>query len=219
MLTARGWSFFLFTLVLFFFALSVGISALAFISGTLLVWFLFSWLGFLIRVQLAEGRLRLERELSDEHGLVRELWARFPVHVRVVLVNDGPMSLPHVIVIDRVPPLADRQEGRAHADGALEKGKGLVFDYRITPRSAGRLRFDGAKVLVGDLEGLFAQPLFVADGQSFPCLPPLATRLGRVPVVKRLNILPLIGTHPHRRPGSGSDLLELRDYQPGDPPK
>ncbi len=42
---------------------------------------------------------------------------------------------------------------------------------------------------------------------------------GHIPGVKRHNLIPLIGTHAHRRPGSGSELLDLRDYLPGDPPK
>src|SRR5262249_3586646 len=37
--------------------------------------------------------------------------------------------------------------------------------------------------------------------------------------VKRHNLLPILGTHRHYRPGSGSALLDLRDYLPGDPPK
>jgi hypothetical protein len=50
-------------------------------------------------------------------------------------------------------------------------------------------------------------------------LPPLSDARGHIPSVKRHNLIPLMGNHPHRRPGSGSELLELRDYLPGDPPK
>src|SRR5207237_8379223 len=50
-------------------------------------------------------------------------------------------------------------------------------------------------------------------------LPPLAGARGHIPSVKRHNLIPLMGAHRHRRPGSGSELLDLRDYLPGDPPK
>ncbi len=50
-------------------------------------------------------------------------------------------------------------------------------------------------------------------------LPPLADAEGNRPTVKRHNLLPSPGLHRHLRPGSGSELLDLRDYLPGDPPK
>src|SRR5207237_1946828 len=50
-------------------------------------------------------------------------------------------------------------------------------------------------------------------------LPPLADAEGHRPTVKRYNLLPSPGQHRHLRPGSGSELLDLRDYLVGDPPK
>src|SRR5262249_8641208 len=42
---------------------------------------------------------------------------------------------------------------------------------------------------------------------------------GGGPTVKRHNELPPPGIHRLRKPGSGSELLDLRDYLPGDPPR
>ena len=50
-------------------------------------------------------------------------------------------------------------------------------------------------------------------------LPVLAETRGRLSAIKRYNLLPLLGYHRHARPGTGSELLDLRDYLPGDPPK
>src|SRR5581483_3809763 len=47
----------------------------------------------------------------------------------------------------------------------------------------------------------------------------LAVEAGHPAFVKQHNALPLMGKHRHPRPGSGSELLDLRDYLPGDPPK
>src|SRR5262249_15375100 len=55
--------------------------------------------------------------------------------------------------------------------------------------------------------------------RQYRVMPALADARGRFPTAKRHNLLPLIGAHRHRRPGSGSELLDLRDYLPGDPPK
>jgi hypothetical protein len=54
---------------------------------------------------------------------------------------------------------------------------------------------------------------------TVPVLPALTLDRAHPTLVKRLNVLPLIGGHHHRRPGVGNELLELRDYRPGDPPK
>ena len=43
--------------------------------------------------------------------------------------------------------------------------------------------------------------------------------VGKTATAKRHNLLPPPGVHRHRRPGSGGELLDLRDYLPGDPPK
>ena len=47
----------------------------------------------------------------------------------------------------------------------------------------------------------------------------LAHRSGQPASKKRHNQLMPPGIHRFRRPGSGSELLDLRDYLPGDPPK
>ena len=44
-------------------------------------------------------------------------------------------------------------------------------------------------------------------------------RAGQLASTKRHNLLLPPGIHRFRQPGSGSELLDLRDYLPGDPPK
>jgi len=50
-------------------------------------------------------------------------------------------------------------------------------------------------------------------------MPALGESRARIRASKRHNVLPLLGQHRHARPGTGSELLDLRDYLPGDPPK
>src|SRR5205823_4684245 len=50
-------------------------------------------------------------------------------------------------------------------------------------------------------------------------LPVLSDDLEHPLLRKRINLLPPPGMHRLLHPGSGSDLLDLRDYLPGDPPK
>jgi hypothetical protein len=61
--------------------------------------------------------------------------------------------------------------------------------------------------------------VFLRTPVEYLVLPPLTDDEGQHRGVKRFNTLPPPGVHRLRRPGSGSELLELRDYRPGDPPK
>src|SRR4029079_17698098 len=70
-----------------------------------------------------------------------------------------------------------------------------------------------------DGQGFFNRVAFLHEVAVYRVLPPLADAEGHCGSVKRPNLLPPPGVHRHRGPGSGSDLLDLRDYLPGDPPK
>src|SRR5439155_19647277 len=59
----------------------------------------------------------------------------------------------------------------------------------------------------------------VRDPVEYLVQRPLGEDEGRQRADKRLNTLPRPGIHRIRRPGSGSELLDLRDYRPGAPPK
>jgi uncharacterized protein (DUF58 family) len=85
--------------------------------------------------------------------------------------------------------------------------------------NAGYLTFQGVRVRLADLHGLFYAERFIAARTQLLVLPAVA-RLGmRVPMTKRANQLPPPGIHRHSRAGIGSDLLELREYMPGDSPR
>ncbi len=163
--------------------------------------------------------LSIERELSDERGTVQTLWARIPATVQVTLRCNGRQALPFVSMIDRVPTLAQLRQGNCFADGPLAHDLPLQTSYVIECPAPGRLRFEGVKIAVADLHGFFAHRAFVRVEKTHRVLPPLADARGHIPAPKRQNLIPLMGNHPFRRPGSGSELLDLRDYLPGDPPK
>src|SRR4029077_5859141 len=91
--------------------------------------------------------------------------------------------------------------------------------YGIRCGLAGRVRFEGVRLEMADLQGVFYHAAFLPGLLALRVLPPLADARGHRPTVKRHNLLPSPGLHRHLRPGSGSELLDLRDYLPGDPPK
>lgn len=219
MLTSRAWWF----LLLVFSLLGVGVVAevttMALLGLTLLLWFTFEWLTFSIRSQLTVRRIALSREVRDDRGPVDALWSGRSFAVRVRLTLASPFGLPHIAVADRVPFGVEQVGGVATAEGALWPEQSIEMNYRVRCLAVGRARFEGVRLEMADLQGFFYHAWFVRDGRSLRVLPVLADEDGPSPTSKRVNLLPPPGVHRLRRPGSGSELLDLRDYMPGDPPK
>jgi uncharacterized protein (DUF58 family) len=150
---------------------------------------------------------------------VDNLWAGRTFAVRARLHCPGPLGLPFAIVSDRVPESADLVAGDRERDGAVTRDRPLACTYTLRCRGPGRVRFEGLGVKLADLQGFFYHRVFIRAPVAYRVLAPLSDARGHFPTVKRHNLLPPPGQHRLRRPGSGSELLDLRDYLPGDPPK
>jgi uncharacterized protein (DUF58 family) len=219
MLTPRGWWFLVFTLSALALVVLYGMTSLILLNLTALLWFFSEWLLFAIRSRFVARQLRVVREVRDERGPVTSLWAGRTFHVRAQLHLDGTGTLPYVRATDRVPFAVGHVAGETAADGAVAPEHPLELSYRIHCTAPGRARFEGLGVQLADLQGFFYHTLHVAGVVEYRILPPLADVEGRAATVKRHNLLPSPGLHRHPRPGTGSELLDLRDYLPGDPPK
>ena len=219
MLTARGFWFFVVTFAMLAVALLLGAIQLTFLCATLLLWFLAQWFLFQLRIRLTIRRLSVARSLRTPRGDVESIWAKQKVEVAVTLSSDGWFTLPYVVVTDRVPALLQVTDGPVCVDGAISSDSLLMLSYTAESKAAGWLRFEGVKVQLADLQGLFTYSAFVREVREYRVLPTIAVKAAPASFVKQHNILPLIGTHRHARPGGSSELLDLRDYMPGDPPK
>lgn len=220
MLTSRGWWFLVVVLVLLVLGLLGRQAAPVVLALTLLLWLLGEWLLFAVRSRLVAPALVVERELRDERGPVETLWAGRAFEVRVRLRLDHALGLPHVAVADWVPFGLEYVDGATGADAALTPGRPLELTYRVRcPAVAGPARFEGLRVQLADFQGFFVDVRFVPGVVVYRVLPVLADERGHAATNKRHNLLPPPGVHRLRRPGSGSELLDLRDYLPGDPPK
>ena len=222
MLTARGWWF----LVLSAGVLLAGVLALGkytpvvpLLGLTLTGWVLIEWLLFAYRTHHAADRLRLDRVLLQGGRPVPAAWVGVPVAVRATVTNTGTARLPFVLLVDRLPADAAPAEGDAFREASLGPGESARVEYTLRPDAPGRLRFEGLTVHVADLAGLFYRRVFLRVPAVYLVLPPLAAHDARRRTVKRFNALPPPGIHRLRKPGSGDELLDLRDYAPGDPPK
>lgn len=222
MLTARGWWF----LIVVLFVLAVGAFIVpsytplpAILAVTLFGWFVYEWVQFQVRSNAAVSRLRVTRVVLQGGRTTPMLWAGVPFEIRVRVRHDGLVTVGYAVIDDRLPPGADVLRGETGEAAAIASGQPMDVRYTLRCPSPGVLRFEGVRVRVADLNGFFYRRVFLRDAVEYLVLPPLADDEGNQRADKRFNSLPPPGIHRLRRPGSGDELLDLRDYRPGDPPK
>ncbi len=221
-MTLRGW-WFLFVVavitwagVLWLGRWSVSIPLLGL---ALSVWFATEWVLFQHRFLNAADQLRVDRTLMQGGRVVPSVWVGAPFTVRLTVTSTGSSLLPFVVITDRLPADFSLEDDANQRDFALLPGEPVVLEYTLKADAPGVLRFEGVTVRVADLAGFFYRRIFLRLPESFLILPPLTDEEGRQRTHKRFNTLPPPGVHRLRRPGSGDELLDLREYRPGDPPK
>ena len=189
------------------------------IAVVLISWFAWEWAAFLIGTRRLPEKIHVIREVHDEHGPADTLWVGKAFEVRVEILLRRGWSVPYVMLTERLPPAIDREGGDFHYEGSLQVGRPIRLTYRIRSPGVGQIRFEGLRLRTSDIQGFFHHVAFVHSVKTYRVLPPLADAKGHTATVKRTNLLPPPGYHRHKRPGSGSELLELHEYRPGDPPK
>jgi uncharacterized protein (DUF58 family) len=235
MLTSRGW----WHLVLVFTLLAAGLLgqyaasalfraqsirfsnllSLVLLGLTLGLWFSWEWVLFALRMGQARRSLSVLRTVSDDRGPVTTLWAGRTVEVQVEIIAPAGLRIAYAVLDDRVPFGVEFLSGAARYEGEIDGHSHATLNYVIRCPVVGLVRFEGVRAQFSDFQGFFYHEAFLPAVAVFQVLPALADVRGRSPSVKRSNLLPPPGQHRHRRPGSGSELLDLRDYMPGDPPK
>ena len=222
MLTSRGW-WLLFVLVL---QVIVGLAvadragpSIVIIAFILMTWFLAEWFTFLLRVHVAVPRLRVRRTLKAERRIVPIVWAGQEFEVIVELVVNSRLGLPYMTMQDRPPSGCERIGGRDDRTMRLTDSEVAEIRYVLRALVPGEIRFEGVRIQVADYQGFFYHRSFLRQPVTYLALPGLADAEGNRRTTKSHNVLPPPGLHRLRRSGSGSELHDLRDYRPGDPPK
>ena len=115
---------------------------------------------------------------------------------------------------------AERPEFEPPNQWKLEhRCKEASYRYTVNVRGAGQVTLPGVRLTLQDPFGFFRMHRFVPFEQQFRLLPDYYQAGELRPTVKRQNSLPQHGIHRLQRSGTGAELLELREYVPGDPPK
>jgi uncharacterized protein (DUF58 family) len=219
MITARGWWFLIADLSVLTLGAFGGRLTLTLMALTLLLWFMGEWLLFFVRRHWVTAALRVHRALGDERGAVTALWAGRSFRVRLEVRSSSRLGIPYVRIAEFVPFGARITAGETAGEGELGAAEPMVLRYTIQVPAPGRIRFEGLSVQMADFHGFFYSSSFIRREAVYRVLAPLADAQGHRPATKRSNLMPAPGIHRHLRPGSGSELLDLRDYLPGDPPK
>ena len=188
------------------------------LSTTLLVWFFAEWIWFYLRARILIRRLKIKRLLNGQALDRRTLWAREPAHIVVEISTESRVAMRYMRVTDR-PPAIGVITGQTSVEGTVKRDHPLRLEYEFRSPSPGQVRFEGAKVEIADMQGFFQLFVFLRQPVQVTVLPSLVDERSNHSAIKKFNILPSQGVHRFRRPGSGSELLDLRDYVAGDPPK
>jgi uncharacterized protein (DUF58 family) len=97
--------------------------------------------------------------------------------------------------------------------------KRVAHQYRIRPRAAGLSIFPGIRIEHKDAMNWFRADYVIACRQVTRILPRYREEAEIRQMLKASNSIPQHGLHRQRKPGMGFELLELREYADGDPPK
>ena len=235
MLTSRGWWFIFVVFALLVYAVLgqyifgffwhreqlqlYDPTVIAVVPFTLLLWIIWEWCLFGFRTRLVLRQLRIERSMWDDRGRVTTLWENRTFQASIAVHLPAGTGVPYLVLEDRLPFGIQEVKKSARFEGALQGSVPEEITYRFRCPKVGSVRFEGLALEMADLQGFFYFRTFISRPSVYPVLPVLIETTGNAAGVKRHNWLLPPGIHRHRRPGSGSELLDLRDYMPGDPPK
>ena len=193
-------------------------TGLMLLSLSVLVWLLVEWMLFTWRVSFELRQLKFERSVNGRTEPSGILWAGRSVAVEVRLTSSF-LGMGSIVQIRDVVPENMEVMDQMNDVTTRSRFHSAVFRYRATVLGAGQLHLPGFHIVMLDRQGFFRAERFIPRTQTFRVLPAFQQVGDPQPLVKRINSQPQHGIHRLQRSGMGSELLELREYVAGDPPK
>ena len=124
-----------------------------------------------------------------------------------------------LLLRDVVPDTFDMARGQPHLIVDSRGRKRFACNYTINTPLCGKMDFPGIQVEFSDYWGFFRSEQFIPVPQLATVLPFLIRSQSTVSVLKHNNLQRHIGNHRHKSSGVSSELLGIRDYRIGDPPR
>lgn len=191
----------------------------AFLGIALLIWFGYEFFVFRYWCDIAIPKTTVQREYRNERGAIKTFYTKRKYAIQTTLRFRSAIGSIYVDAGDLPPGISAFQRGSIRAQATAHDQGTLQFAYEIRANQPGIARFHGIQLDLQDLHGLFAATRFLSAPAEVSVLPGVIRSGALMPKTKHANELPPPGIHRQPRPGIGSELLEIREYVPGDPPR
>jgi len=193
-------------------------SGLVLLSLTVILWIVAEWARFQWRVNTELASLTVRRTMNDKGDSTGVVFSGSPLRIAVKVACSRGQVRPFTRIRDVVPEILQVEQGSS-VRLVTVADQLILFDYVCRPLAAGTATFPGCRVRIQDPYGFFIADRFVVQRQTLRILPEHEVSGNAHSQIKRINALPQHGIHQLQRAGLGSELLEIRQYVPGDPPK
>ena len=194
--------------------------SLALLALALLIWMWIEWLSFqrfkISSQDLVKDCSRIIDGQTDQRVTMvadREVVVRLTG--KLSWMSRGYRFLVH----DMLPDTFQVTSGEPFK--VIDSGMGSEFDieYKTTTSICGKVSFSGVRLEISDYWGFFRMERFITISQEPTVLPYLIRPQTTVSVLKHNNLQRHIGHHRNMSAGLSSELLGIRDYRIGDPPR
>lgn len=192
---------------------------LALFSLSVLVWLWIEWLSFQ-RFRISNPVLRdCARTIDGDSEKRTTIVADRNILVRLSGTLPGLSRGYRFLIHDMLPDTFQVTEGEPFQ--VIDSGIGSKFEmpYSATTSICGQVSFPGIRVEISDYWGFFRLEQFVPIEQEPTVLPFLIRPQTTVSILKHNNLQRHIGHHRNMTSGLSSELLGIRDYRVGDPPR
>ncbi len=187
---------------------------------SLLMWLGWQWLGVLRALGLSSRLVRnVSRSINGESLDRQVLVVDEEYLVEVTGELDRRARGLRLLIGDAVPDACQIVDGSPQAIFDSRLANSFRITYKIKPLVCGRLQLPGIEVGLEDANGMFRGRRFTPATQEVTVLPFLIRPQTTTSVLKQNNLQIILGHHRHRSAGISAELLGIRDYQPGDPPR
>jgi len=165
------------------------------------------YLGAAIYFSPEEIHLQVTRKISADKVTYGK-----PVSIDLQITNQGNFQ-EELHLQDIVTPALLIEDGQVERILSMAPEESVTLSYRVSG-GRGRYRFKGLRVVARDHSGLFKKEELI-PAQARLVIFPKMTKFKRV-AIRPLQTHGFAGSIPARKPGSGTDFYNVRDYQLGD---
>ncbi len=219
MLTARGSMLLLIAAIGLVAGLLASSQQVALASLTLLLWIGIQWLAILWLASKHPLLRGISRQIDGQMSPVIHLTINQPVAIRTRWIMPRNWAGLRFQITDVLPDTFWEMPGESTIRLRSRTGQKVKRVRRIRPAACGHFELAGLAVQISDWAGLFHLQRFSPCHQAVTVLPWLIRPQTIAPVVKPHNVQGVPGQHAFRRAGLSAELLGIRDYQTGDPPR